>query len=158
MPKQRSNGDGYKPTQLKNGDYSQRITLGIDPYTGKPVKKCFTGKTPAEVKANAHAARLKFQNGVYKEPDNISVGEWLTLWLNEYQKDAIRTSTFMSYEGNINNHIIPAFGNIKLLKLRVDTVNKFYKDKLVSGRCDTYKDKESGELKTRTGGLSPKTI
>ena len=158
MPKQRSNGDGYKMARLKNGGYSQRITLGIDPYTGKAVKKCFKGKTPAEVKSNAHSARLQFQKGAYKEPDTITVGEWLIKWLNEYQKGAIKISTFISYEGYINNHIIPAFGNIKLLKLRVDTVNKFYKEKLNSGRCDTYKDAESGELKIKEGGLSAKTI
>jgi integrase len=158
MPKQRKNGEGYDLVKLKDGTYSKRITVGSDQSTGKQKRITVTGKTQAEVRSNAQKARLEAEQGVYKDPSKITVKEWLSQWLEVYAKPAVRQSTFVSYEGYINNHIVPSFGAIQIFSLRADTVQRFYNDKMDSGRRDKAVNQKTGELEIKAGGLSAKTI
>ena len=47
-----------------------------------------------------------------------TVKEWLNIWLDTYVKNNVRTSTRISYEGIIKNHLIPNIGKIKLIDLK----------------------------------------
>jgi integrase len=49
----------------------------------------------------------------------------MTAWL-EIKKPALTYNTFRGYRVNVNNHIIPSIGNIKLSELQVDDVDILY--------------------------------
>jgi integrase len=158
MAKQRKNGEGYDTVRLKDGNYSKRITVGRDQSTGKQKRITVTGKTQAEVRSKAQKARLEAEQGIYKDPSKITVKEWLLKWLEVYAKPAVKLSTFISYEGYINNHLIPAFGGMQLFSLRADTIQGFYNGKMENGRRDKALNEKTGELEIKAGGLSAKTI
>ncbi len=62
-----------------------------------------------------------------KQPgDAITVGEYLTEWL-ESIKESVKASTFHGYKKTVNNHLIPAFGEIQLAELEIRHVKEWVK-------------------------------
>lgn len=108
-----------------DGRWEGQVTLGIDPGTGKPIRKSFYGKTQKEVRQKITQATAALDVGTYLEPQKITVRQWLETWLAEYTGD-VKESTRTSYRQHINNHIIPALGAVKLAALTPDQCQKFY--------------------------------
>ena len=51
--------------------------------------------------------------------------EWLSQWLNDYQKYYIKPRTYRNYDGVIKNHILPALGEYELDKLTLSILQGF---------------------------------
>ena len=81
----------------------------------------------------------------YVEPSRLTVGEYL---LDEWlpgAKTRLRHSTYDAYRRNINRHVIPELGRIRLQKLRPADLTRFYTSLLTDWKRDG-------------GGVSPKTV
>ncbi|MBQ6181688.1 MAG: tyrosine-type recombinase/integrase [Ruminococcus sp.] len=78
--------------------------------------------------------------------NEMTLAEWLDKWYDLYAKPFLKTSTLVSYNGYIKNHIKPFIGQIKLSDLNGIVLQKFFNEKYISGRLDN------------TGGLSEKTV
>jgi integrase len=48
-------------------------------------------------------------------------------WL-KYKKPNIRHTTFLQYEGHINNHLTPYFGATKINRINFNTIGKYISD------------------------------
>lgn len=122
-------GSIYKKTVNRNGKeyrfWEAQVTIGVDPGTGKQLRKTFTGKTQAEVREKMQAAAVAVQDGSYFEPSKMTVGQWLDLWLKEYCSDK-KYLTLSHYKSMCENHIKPALGAVKLSKLTPPQVQTFY--------------------------------
>ncbi len=68
----------------------------------------------------------KLDNGDYKKYENITVGEFLNLWLAEYAKHNLKQSTFQNREIIIQKRIVPVIGKIKLEDLKPIHLTRFY--------------------------------
>ena len=116
-----------KKTVTRNGkDYTfweARATIGRDPGTGKQIQRSFSGKTQKEVREKMQAAIAELNAGTYLQPQKMTVGEWLDIWVTEYLGNA-KPHTRKSYEGVIKNHIKPAIGAVKLTSLTRVQVQK----------------------------------
>ena len=55
----------------------------------------------------------EIDDGIYKDPSKITVGEWLDIWLSEYIVN-VKPNTAAIYAIKVNNHLRPAFGAVKL--------------------------------------------
>lgn len=150
MAKKRANGEGTI-RQRKDGRWE-----GI--YTVNYKRKSVYGKSQEEVRKKLNKILNEIDTGMYTEKSNITFGAWLDEWLEVYAKPSIKLSTYGSYEGFIRNHIKPEIGKIKLTSLRPDILQKFFNQKLISGRCDKVIDSETKKLVSKKGGLSEKTI
>ncbi|MBS3886660.1 MAG: hypothetical protein KGZ41_00965 [Dethiobacter sp.] len=75
------------------------------------------------------------------------VAEWFTTWLNDYMKLSLRATTWESYKYQVNGHIIPALGNLKIVQLQTAHIQRLYNEKLQGGRLDG-----------KEGGLTPKSV
>jgi len=144
-----------KTVKRKGQEYTYweaRVTIGKDPGTGKQIQKSFSGKTQKEVREKMQAAAVALNGGTYREPSKMTLGEWLDVWTEEYLGD-IKPFTVVSYRGQVENHIKPALGAVKLEALTPHTVQGFYnslsKPKTVKLKDGTVKEK---------AGLSPKSI
>lgn len=78
--------------------------------------------------------------------NEITLSEWLDIWLKLYAKPFIKKSTLVSYDCYINKHIKPIIGSTKLKDLNGLQLQQFFNDKYNSGRLD------------KSGGLSGKTV
>lgn len=131
MPRS-ANGAGTirKKTVCRNGKeytyWEARYTTGYHPGTGKQMQRSISGKTKKEVAEKLRAATASIDNGSYHEPQKMTVGAWLDIWLEEYIRDTVKPLTLASYRMQINTHIKPALGKTKLCQLTPDAVQRFY--------------------------------
>lgn len=153
--KQRGNGEG-SIYQRNDGTWCATLTIGRD-SNGKLKRKYIYGKTRAEVKDKMNSDLNSIAQGTFVEQNNITVGTWIDTWLYEYKKQAVRPTTFQSYEYLSRIHIKPVLGSILLKDLRPDNIQKFYNEKLKSGKAGRKK-LNTGESDNKKEGLNPKTI
>ena len=138
MSKTRTNGEG-SIRQRADGRFEVRISGDYDFKKGDYQRISRYAKTQEEAVALLHS--LAHNMNLFPQQSNTSMklGEWMELWLTIYMKNALKQSTYISYEGYIKNHFKPAIGNADLKELTPRFLQMFY----------NYKIEE---------GLSPKTI
>ena len=117
-----------------------------DPATGKRrfhSRNGFATKKAAQEALSAELAR--FHNGAFVEPSKLTVEAFLLeQWLPAV-KGRLRPSTRANYQTNLQVHIIPALGSLKLQRLTAPRIAAFYSELLADGRRDGK-------------GLAPKTV
>ena len=131
----------YKGNPYKRGEtwtffYYVKDALG----NRKQVKKggYKTKKEAADALAICKAEVIK---GNLTAASDVTVGECLTLWLKDHKKD-LQPSTVSGYNVNINNHIIPTLGDVKLKSLKTKQIDALYEEleteKGLSGKTIRY--------------------
>ena len=73
------------------------------------------------------------RRGQFIEPSQIAVGEYLTLWMDDYVTVNLKPRTIEGYAAIIRRHIVPILGHIRLRDLAPHQISRFYGDKLRSG-------------------------
>ena len=152
----RGNGEGTI-YERKPGQWAAVVFEGNDPINGKPKRKFIYGKSQQEVSDKLLDLRSQKKAGMYADPGKLTLGEWITTWLEDYMKNSLRQTTYESYYIQVHKHIVPGIGNIKLKDLDTSDLQRFYNAKLERGRCDKVKN-EKGEMVQRQGGLAPKSV
>ena len=131
MPKRNAQGSGTirKKTVIRNGKeytfWEARYSVGTDTGSGKQVQKSISGKTQAEVRKKLTSVIGKIDNSTYAVPEKITLKEWLEIWQAEYIGD-VKPFTVKSYQTQIDCHIVPALGAVKLSSLTTPQIQKFY--------------------------------
>ena len=130
MAKKSAKGSGTirKKTVTRNGKeytyWEARATTGRDPGTGKQIQRSFTGKTQKDVREKMQAAAVAVNEGTYTAPQRLTVGQWVDIWQRDYTGD-LKPATRAVYRNNLNNHVKPALGAVRLTDLRPHTVQSF---------------------------------
>jgi len=154
-PKARANGEGTLFQRKSDNLWVGRIPNGRNANGGIRYIT-ITGKKQADVIKKMEKAKAEVHTNTYVEPNKITVKEWLDTWLNVTIKKSVKNTTWLSYKGIIDGHIIPEIGGTKLMQLQTSNLQKLYNEKLSTGRKD--KKKVDGKMVNRKGGLSPRTI
>lgn len=153
MAKKRANGEG-NIRKRSDGRWEGRYTAGYNPQTGKRIIKNVLGKTQAEVKAKLAKALEDSKELDIVRTDEYTVAEWLRLWYELYPEPNVRPTTAASYRRNIELHVIPHIGDIKLNRLTSRELQKFYKDLLENGRLrEAQKEKNPGLSNSTVRGI-----
>lgn len=133
MAKRRKHGDGSVYLR-KDGRWEGRMVVGYD-EKGLPKTKNVLAKTKTECAAKLRALRERLTPPAPEVPKtDLSLGNWLDHWYQDYKKANLRPNTQMSYERRIYQHIIPALGSIQLDKLTTGDIQQFYTGLKQSGR------------------------
>ena len=149
MAKKRANGEG-NIRKRADGRWEGRYTAGYHPETGKRIIKNVLGKTQAECKAKLKKAIEESRELDISRANEYTVATWLRTWFELYAKPHIRPSTMNYYHRNIEQHIIPAIGDIPLNKLTTRDLQKFYNDLQSNGRLRKVQKKEKPGLSNST--------
>jgi integrase len=120
-------------TKLKNGRYMGKIQLGRKP-DGKPNRISVYGKTRGEVSEKLITIAHQAIEGSYNIQKGITLGEWIKRWLRDYKAINLKPRTYDTYETQIQTHIIPSIGNIKLKDLKTAQLQQFINTKYQSGK------------------------
>ena len=123
MPR-RLNGEGTI-RQRKDGLYEVRITSKPDPATGKKQRISRYAKTREQALKLRSELQLQY-GGNAAVPASLTLGEWLPHWLELYARPSVRHSTYVSYEGYVRKHLVPALGAVPLDKLIPADLQRFY--------------------------------
>ena len=149
MAKRRANGEG-NIRKRSDGRWEGRYTAGYDPVTGKRLIKNVLGKPQAEVKEKLKRAVEDNQKIDVAKDLELTVGQWATLWFENYAKPSIRENTAEYYRNYIEKHIIPRIGKIKLKNLTTLDLQKFYNKTRESGRIQRYDGMKDLSLSNKT--------
>lgn len=140
MGNQKRNNNEGSIRERKDGRFEVRVTAGYDFETGKSKRISYYTKAKAEAVKKLHEEEYKIHFKKYVDPTSTKLVDWLRLWLKNYMRNNLKQSTYVSYRGYIENHIAPAFPNLKLKDLTTRLLQDFYNYKL------------------NNQGMSPKTI
>jgi integrase len=120
---------------IRRGDvYYVKIELDPDPATGKRRTKWHSGY---RTKREAERARVdllsKFDRGVYVEPSQETVAEFLDHWLVSI-RPTLKATTWNGYRSKVRNHVLPYIGGMRLSRVDGGTLNALYTQLLEGGR------------------------
>ncbi|MTI82629.1 MAG: site-specific integrase [Firmicutes bacterium] len=136
--------------QLKSGNWELVFDLPREPGEERK-QKSMTVKAANKKDAEKKLREIlrQIDEDTYVDPGKMTLGDFLTRWLNDYCVPNRRKTTVDGYRVIINKHLIPALGHIKLAKLRPLHIQEYYTYALQYGRADG-----KGENKK----LSPTTV
>jgi integrase len=102
------------------GRYRIEIQLGRDPETGKPRRRRFTVRgTKRDAQTAVREALAERDTGGIVDPEGLTVGEWLTRWLERHIADGhVGPRTAERYRGIVRRQLIASIGAISLQDLR----------------------------------------
>ena len=98
-----------------------------------PKQKAVYGKTRVEAAEKLTKAMADRDGGLIFDAGTLTVGEYLTAWLNDSVKGSVKPVTFESYERIVRVHIVPLLGRVKLKALTPPHVRRLYQEKLDAG-------------------------
>ena len=109
----RGNGEGTI-TRRKDGRWEARYYI----HTVDGAKrKVLYGKTRAEARDKLAKALSDRIDGIVYDDENMTLGEYLDVWLEGSVYGSVRQSTYDRDTNLVNNHIKPVLGRLKLKKL-----------------------------------------
>ena len=121
-------GSLRKKTVNRNGKeytyWEGRVTVGVDPGTGKQVQKSVTGKTQKEVRLKMQEMIRDVDAGSYKEPCKLTVAQWLDMWTKEYLGN-LKRLTQEQYNIQCTRYLKPGLGAVKLATLNTHMIQQF---------------------------------
>src|ERR671920_1041507 len=125
----RGNGEGTI-SRRKDGRWEARYYV---PTMNGTKRKTIYVKTQAEVRDKLTKALSDRIDGIVYDDENMTVGEYLDIWLNGSVYGSVRQSTYDRDANLVNNHIKPVLGGLKLKKLNSAQVQSFYRGRLDAG-------------------------
>ena len=112
MAKRRKQGSGTV-RKRSDGRWEARVVVDYD-EKGLPKTKTAVAKTRRECMDKLKALQEEYGPPVTKCKPDMSVGQWMDFWYQNYEKMKLRLTTQRGYEDRIYKHIIPAIGKNKL--------------------------------------------
>ena len=133
MAKRRKRGEGSVHLR-KDGRWEGRCVVGYDDK-GLPTTKNVLAKTRTECVDKLKKLRENCtEQPTEKLQPDMTFGEWMDFWYQNYSKPKLRPTTQMGYENAIYKHIIPALGKVPLSELNTNDIQQFYAKLKKEGR------------------------
>lgn len=127
LAKRRPNGDGMV-RKRKDGRWEGRIIAGHK-SNGKPIYKSVLAKTQKELVTKLNRLKESLDGVELTDGGQITLSEWLDIWMEEYKAKTLRPTTFRSYKTIIEYHIKPILGKKNLSRITETDVQKLYNRK-----------------------------
>ena len=129
MAKRRGNGEG-SINRRKDGRWMGRYTVHT---ADGPKQRAVYGRTRAEVAEKLTKAMADRDGGLVFDAGKLTVGEYVTRWLEDSVKGTVKPVTHESYARLVWVHVVPALGRVKLKALTPPHVRRLYREKLEGG-------------------------
>ncbi|NHN33501.1 site-specific integrase [Paenibacillus agricola] len=115
--------------------WSFTLDLGKDPITNKRKQGGDSGfKTKKEAEKACAEMITEFERGnLSSASSKITLAKFMAEFLENTIKNEVGKNTYMTQRGQVNNHIIPQLGHIKLQKLTPMDIQKFYSNLMGEG-------------------------
>ena len=132
--KRRARGDRDVFFDSKRNLYVGMLSY-IDPKTGKRYRPTVYDKSEKQARLKLKALEREHNDSVNSKLDNrITVSGWLEAWFRDFQSGKLRIKSSERQELCIQRHINPYIGDIKLLKLTTEDIQRLYRTLSISGK------------------------
>ena len=130
----------------RKNSYAIVIDVGRDPATGKRKQQWVSVKgTKKDAERKLSEMLNQLDNGTFIKPSKSTFADFLEVWLRDYVNQ-LAPRTAEGYEYILRCHVIPSLGNVNLVQLKPEHLQKYYSSKIENGRADGK------------GGLSRRTM
>jgi integrase len=123
----RAHGEGGKARRKPEGTWEATLSLPDGS------RKYFVAATQAEVVAKRDRTKALVARGLPVPDEKLTTGAWLSEWFDKVHVPEIRPSTRRYQRSILNRHLIPALGNIPLIRLRALDVSHYLDTKRKAG-------------------------
>jgi integrase len=129
--RQRGNGEGtVYPRKNKDG----KVTSYLGSYFAPDGKRRYvSAKTKTACRERLRRVMSDADQGFVFDASKQTVGGYMVRWLDDFAKADVAPRTYHNYKLQIREHIIPAFGTMKLSKLDTPNIQALYSAKLRDG-------------------------
>lgn len=103
----------------KDGSWCGEAYLGVDPKTGKKVRKKWKRRTRGELLD----AIEKWQEGS-EEDGREKLGPSMRVWLDTVKKPGLKNSSYQRLYSTVKLHVIPALGNMYIEEVKTSDIQK----------------------------------
>jgi len=111
--------------ERNDGTWEARTTVRLQP-NGKSERISFYAKTKKAAEMKMKRFLIDLEDGkLSASPRDMTLGQWLDEWMAEYKKQQLKSTTYFSYNTQIENHIKPSLGDHSLTGLRQLDIQKF---------------------------------
>ena len=138
MANRRASGEGLLRWRKDRKHWEGRITIGTSD-DGKPINKCFSGKTQREVIEKMNRFREQLRGTTLSADSRMKLRDWAEQWLNEYMVHVIRPQTISRYRGLLQLHVYPYLGDYQISKITTIQIQRMYNDLKKHGRRKNVK-------------------
>lgn len=128
----RSKGEGTVYFDASVNAWVGQASVGVNPISGKRRRL----RVSAATKREAHRrllARMEYLERTAGAATPGTVGELLKLWLSREAPKTMSPRTLTMVKTMVANHLMPAFGQIKVSALRAEDVERLLDEKAVKG-------------------------
>lgn len=115
MKSRRGRGEG-SVFRRKDGVWTGSVTVGYDGH-GRRRRRTVYGTTKGEVLEKLARLRADALAGVLGDPQRLTVEAYLSRWLQDTARPAVREATYQLYAMVIRRHIGPHIGGVQLARL-----------------------------------------
>lgn len=129
----RAHGEGSIFRRSSDGRWVAQLDLGIVNGKRKLVRRYAKSERLALGKLRQLHKEYE-QQLLAVDTADFTVGQYLELWLTDLLPGTVKPSTEASYADMTRRHLIPALGDIKLVKLSKDDVRLFLCEKSAKRR------------------------
>ncbi len=141
MAKRRPDGDGLV-RKRSDGRWEGRIVVGHK-EDGKPIYRSVFAKTQKELMDKLHDNLEAYRDVELTENCNMTLGQWLDKWLNEYMVFSVRESTLDGYRRIVENYLKPHLGDKTIGSVTTADVQKMYNWLRENGRMNEHYEKNN---------------
>lgn len=132
MGDRRIRGEGSIYQRESDGRWVGVVDMGW--VAGKRVRRTVTAPTLRELRPKFKRLKQLVDSGVL--PDDATVEQWMTHWLDHEVDGKLRPTTAAGYRRNVDKWIIPHLGKRRLDRLRPDHIKALYAAMKDAGKSD----------------------
>jgi integrase len=118
--------------QRGDGQWVGSVSLGYD-GAGKRKRRTVYGESKAEVQHKLRALQASADAGTLPDAGRLTVGEYMTRWLENTARQKVGPRTYQRYEQLVRLHVNKHLGGVRLAKLSALHVENFYAEMLRLG-------------------------
>lgn len=139
MARKRPDGDGLV-RKRKDGRWEGRIVVGHK-EDGSLIYRSVFDKTQKALMDKLHDCIETYRDVELSEDCNMTLGEWLDRWKEDYASHAVRPNTLSGYELLIDSYVKPRLGSKRISALTTAEIQQMYNDIKKYGRVNEHPEK-----------------
>lgn len=135
MAARRQHGEGSIYQRARDGRWVAELDLGY--VNGRRMRKLFTGRTRRDVADRLKAAQRDLDDGRTPSMGKERLGVYLDRWLRDVvDPSELSSATKSFYRTHVERHIVPALGDLLLLKVKPEDVHRLITQSRAKGLSD----------------------
>src|SRR5829696_862212 len=133
MAKKRQRGNGAGTVYPRKNKDGKVIGYRGSYFAPDGKRRYVSAKRKSDAERSLREAMTDADRGLMFDASNQTVSWYMTRWLEDFAKANLAPRTYHNYKLQIREHIIPAFGTMKLSKLDTPNIQALYSAKLRDG-------------------------